>query len=232
MKIVFDIESNDLLYGADRVWVICLKEINSDEVLSFTGEDIKEALRILSVADIIIGHNICMFDIPLLEKLYNFKYFGKIRDTYVMSKLMYPARASHALESYGIQFGREKPVHEDWSQLSDEMIHRCKEDVAINELTYKYLVENNCLDWNWVAPIKIEQQFAYDCAIQEQAGVDINTDLAETLIEKLDKEVEEIDIVLNKLLPKRVVPVGAEVKKPFKKDGSYSKMVTDWYGIS
>lgn len=228
-KVVFDIEANDLLYGADRIWIVCLKELSSPNVLSFYKDTLDIGISILSKADILIGHNICMFDIPLLEKLYDFKYRGKLRDTYVMSKLFYPDRLSHSLESYGEQYGIKKPEHEDWSQLSEAMIHRCKQDVLINERTYKDLVERNCRDWDWVRAIEIEQQFAYDCALQELAGVDINEELAYDVVDRIDKETIEIDSKLKEMLPKKVKPFGVEVKKPFKKDGTYSKMVVDWW---
>ena len=71
------------------------------------------------------------------EKLYGWKFEGVIRDTLCMSKLFDPERPSHSLDSYGKQFNRFKPVHEDWSRYSPEMLHRCTEDVEINSMLYE-----------------------------------------------------------------------------------------------
>ena len=77
-----------------------------------------------------------------------------------MSKLFYPERLEHSLDSYGRQFGRYKPVHEDWTTYSEDMLHRCSEDVEINHLTYNWLVDENCRDWDWVNALELEQELS------------------------------------------------------------------------
>lgn len=227
MKLVFDLEANGLFGTATKVWCIVCKDLRTDEVVKFTPSEIEEGLEYLSKAKILIGHNICGYDLPLLEQLYRFVPNGKIRDTLCMSKLFFPERPSHSLDSYGKEFKRFKPVHEDWSVYSEEMLHRCSEDVEINAELYTYLVDKECKDWDWVEAIELEQSFAYEQAWQELAGVDIDLTAALELRDEIDAKVDKLDVELYKQLPLKVVNKGP-VNKPFKKDGTFSKMVLDW----
>jgi len=232
VKLVFDTESDELLYKATVIHCISCKDRDTGVVTSFRPDRIKDSVRFLSGASIIIGHNIAQFDIPLIEKLHGINLFKHctIRDTYVMSKLFYPDQQSHALEYYGEKFGRKKPVHEDWSVFSEEMLYRNTEDVEINNLLYDYLVKYNCRDWDWVEALELEQLFAYYQGWQEVEGVDIDVDLCHKIVSDIDKEVEEIDSILKPMLPKRIKAKGNPIMKPFKKDGTFTKQVEEWFG--
>lgn len=233
MKNVFDLESNGLLYDADRIHCVVIKDIVSGSVSQYTPDSIEGAIKHLKGSKMLIGHNIAQFDIVLIEKLLGVNLFNhcKIRDTYCMSKLFYPERkftVGHSLESYGKQFGREKPVHEDWTVFSPEMMYRCTEDVEINHLLYEFLVKENCQDWDWLPALELEQEFAYWQGRQELEGVDVDVDVCNKLINDIDKEVDEIDAAIRPILPKRVKAKGGPVMKPFKKDGTYTQQVTNW----
>ena len=75
MRLVFDIESNGLL-DATKIHSLCLYDLDSGKTYSCTDNAYKSAyklqygLELLSQADMIIGHNIICFDIPLIRKLY------------------------------------------------------------------------------------------------------------------------------------------------------------------
>ena len=240
-KIVFDIETDNLLDTATTVWCICTRDIKTGAIEIGIDKEylpiespvpvvpMQKALDTLANASILIGHNVVGFDLHILQKFYGLSLFHKkIRDTLCMSKLFQPERPSHSLESYGVQFDRPKPVHEVWSEISSEMLVRCSEDVEINAITYDWMVSTYCKDWDWVQAIELEQKFLYWQVMQEQEGVNVDVALAKDLVNRLDKEVAEIDMVLMKRLPKRCVPVGAPVLKPFKKDGTLIKRVTEW----
>lgn len=227
-KIVFDSEGDNLYHDITKFHCFVLKDLETGRVLKFGPSSIPQALEVLQEAKIIVAHNLCGFDYPAIKKLYpSFHYDGKMRDTLVMSKLMQPERPRHSLESYGIQFNRYKPDHKDWTVFTRRMLHRCSEDVEINEMLYKYWVERECQDNSWKDAIELEQEFMLDQIRQEVAGVDVDIQGAYNLISSLDRELEEIDKELYKRLPLRVVDCG-EVKRPFKKDRSLSKMATDW----
>lgn len=228
-KIIFDIEGNNLLYGISKIWCICTYNITTRESLQFYEDTLVDGLKLLQDSDLIIGHNITGFDLPAIKKLYPWWTYKDIRDTYVMSKLFNPDRAQgHSLESYGEQFSRAKPKHEDWTQFSPEMLYRCSEDVEINKLTYEFLVQRYCQDWSWIEALKLEQQFAIYQAYQELAGVDFDVQKAKDLLVLIDSEVDKLDKELYNRIPKRVKQVGATVTKPFKKNGEYTVQVERW----
>ena len=94
--------------------------------------------RFISLPIKLVGHNIIGYDLPLLKKLYGFQFEGEVVDTLVLSRLLYvDRRKSHSLESWGETLGIKKPEHNDWSTISEEMIHRNQEDVRINYRLYR-----------------------------------------------------------------------------------------------
>lgn len=230
---IFDLESNELLYYCNKMWCIVIKDQDTGEVWKYPPNMLEEGLSMLSDFRLIIGHNICQFDIPLIEKLYPGWEYQGARDTLCISRLVDPERfTGHSLDSYGKQFKRYKPVHEDWSRYSPEMLHRCSEDVEINSLVYQMFVGKYLSDpkWDWLPALLLEQEFARGQALQEVEGVDIDVGLAEELVVRIDREVDELDLILKPRLPKRVVRVGQNhVKEVFKMDGSYQKKVIDWF---
>src|SRR5210317_704922 len=103
MKLVFDIETDDLNYT--KVWCIVAKEEHPDcigKVHAFGPDMIEEGIKFLQQADTLIGHNIMGFDIPCLEDLFNVKFDCKIVDTLVMSRLANPIQENgHSLGTWG-----------------------------------------------------------------------------------------------------------------------------------
>jgi len=143
-SLVFDIEADNLLDYATRIWCIVTKDIETQEVKQYHGSSIQAGVESLLGAGLIIGHNIIGYDIPLLEKLGHAGYFflhQKAYDTFVMSCLLNPDRGGHGLDAWGKRLRRYKPAHEDWSVFSEEMLHRCTEDVEINYLVYLELMK-------------------------------------------------------------------------------------------
>jgi hypothetical protein len=93
----------------------------------FRGKDVEKGVRLLQDAYMIAGHNIISFDIPALQKIYPwFKPKGIVRDTLVMSRLIYTNLkdvdagllkkkvvmgklfGSHSLEAWGKRLGNHK----------------------------------------------------------------------------------------------------------------------------
>lgn len=97
-NVVWDIETNGFLEHLDRVHSLCLKDLDTGEVLSCTDDPrasessppISEGLKVLSEAETIYGHNIIRFDIPALQKVYpKWTYSGKVFDTLVVANFRY-----------------------------------------------------------------------------------------------------------------------------------------------
>ena len=152
--IVFDLEANGLYEGhrdktgewvnpADTIWCIVIKDVITKEVNQYYEKTLPHGIAALHEADVLIGHNIINYDLQLLKKLYPlFNPKGLIMDTLILSQLLNPDRVGgHSLAHYGECLGIKKPEHEDWSQFSPEMLHRCTEDVHINHKVYDLLME-------------------------------------------------------------------------------------------
>ena len=107
---MFDLETNGLIIDATRIHCAALHWCENNITESFNDEPygdgtfcIKEeapmpanysittALSWLEVADILIGHNIIGFDIPVIKRLYPwFSPTGIVVDTLLLSHLYHP----------------------------------------------------------------------------------------------------------------------------------------------
>lgn len=132
MKVcVFDIEAD----GLDPTKIHCLSASVFSEgewrLKSTTNyEDIRKFLK---NTDVIVGHNITRWDVPVMERLLGVKIECKIIDTLALSWYLYPYRLTHGLADWGEDFGIPKPKVDDWENLPIETyINRCEEDVKIN----------------------------------------------------------------------------------------------------
>jgi DNA polymerase-1 len=94
-NLIFDIEANGL--DPDKVWCIVAKEVDKDRTYTFGPDCIDKGIALLNQADTLIGHNILGYDLPVLKKLYNFNFKGKIIDTLTLSRLFNPVRPTRFL---------------------------------------------------------------------------------------------------------------------------------------
>lgn len=149
-QLIFDAEGTGLYqhmadrnFDGDHIWCIVTKDVGEKVVNHYRPDEIEVALSSLLEADALIGHNILGYDLPVFKALYGWepREGQRIVDTYVLSRLLDPERKGHSIEWWGAKFGREKPIHEDWSQFSEGMLHRCEEDVEINYMMYIQLLK-------------------------------------------------------------------------------------------
>lgn len=104
--LIFDLESNGLLEETTVIHSLVVKDRQSGTIWSCHDhhknanvEVVEFGLKLLEQADVIVGHNIQEFDIPVLQKLYPwFKPKGIVRDTLIMSRYMYAEMLSNDLE--------------------------------------------------------------------------------------------------------------------------------------
>lgn len=119
----------------------------------------------------------------------------KVMDTLVMSRLLNPDRKlpqqayamgmgnvkPHSIEAHGIRVGRYKPENEDWTHLTDHMVHRCIEDVAIGKDYFLWLINNEWSEQislgrnkatgkNIVTAYQMELRESFNMARQEYRG--------------------------------------------------------------
>ena len=219
-EIVFDIESNGL--KPDKIWCIVAKPIG-EPVVSFGPTRIKEGINYLESADVLIGHNILGFDIPVIEKLYDVKLNHKtIKDTLVMSRLFNPVRENgHSLKTWGYVVGMPKAQQpEDWDSYNTDMLKYCQQDVILNERVYKkLLVEGEGFSEE---SINLEHSVAPILKEQEDNGFEFNEKEALLLVASLKERMFEVEKEVQKVFKPKMVDVKLVTPK-LKKDGTLSK---------
>lgn len=245
MRIAFgDLEANGFLREATKVHCGVFKE-RGGKVVKFRPSQVAEMLAYLDTVDVLIMHNGIGYDWPLLKRLYNYEFKGKRVDTLIISRLLNPKRlipfncpnkkcGPHSIEAWGYRVGRGKPEHNDWVNFSEDMLHRCSEDVEILELVYDELMKE-AGQHNWREAFLLSFQLFEWLQKQEEYGWLVDREHMDRCIKQLDRWIELIDRVVTPHLP-RILEVEETkekgeykyVKKPFLKSGAYSQAVVDW----
>jgi len=198
---IFDIETNGFLNVCDKVHCIVLKNIDTGEILTPSNEN---AIKLLEDAELIIGHNIIKFDIPVLEKLYSATFRGKIFDTLVGTRLVYSdikdndfsrkdfpkdCIGKHSLKAWGNRIGEYKEqIDTDWQTFTPEMLEYCIQDTEVTYKLYKVLEEKGYSQ----EAMDLEHEVASLIFKQEQHGFTFNRAKAEELSIKLKARQAEL----------------------------------------
>ena len=217
-EIVFDIETDDL--DATRVWCIVTKEVDGI-VKKFGPNEIEDALNLLQQADAVIGHNIIGFDLPVLQKLHNFKYEGKIIDTLVMSRLYNPIRENgHSLKTWGYKLSCPKQEQPEFENYSPQMLDYCEQDVILNETVYKYLL-NEGRGFSKQS-VDLEHKVSAIMLEQEKNGFYFNHKQAMILLAELKQKMADVEDEVQKTFQPKWID--EKLITPYiKKDGNLSK---------
>jgi DNA polymerase I-like protein with 3'-5' exonuclease and polymerase domains len=226
MRYCFDIETDGFLHDCTKVHCIVLKNIDTNEILKPTNE---EAITLLSEAKFITGHNIIKFDIPVLEKLFDFKTKAQIFDTIVATRLLFPdirdsdfkrndfpanCIGRHSLKAWGHRVGNYKEAFDtDWKTFSSEMLDYCVQDVEVTHSLYK-MIENRGYSQQ---AMELEHQVASLIFRQETHGFTFDKEKAQQLYSKLNARRAELEEEFQKLFKpittKRVSPkTGKQLK--------------------
>lgn len=255
---VGDLEGDALLDEITTIWCGSFKNVATGEIISFykNGPNgyIEEMLKFLDSVDILCMHNGVQFDLAALEKLFGYEFKGEIVDTLIISRLHNPKRrlppncptvvdnpdgtrskvGPHSVMAWGYRVGRGKVEHHDWSKFSMDMLHRCEEDCEIQHLIWQEL-QREAEGWNWESAYALTHKLWGIIGKQQDYGWLVDQEHLGNSIRRLDRIINCIDDVVTPGLPlvleiqeggKKASPNW--VKKPFKKNGEYSKAVMDW----
>lgn len=250
-KVVFgDLEANGLLRQADRIWCGVFKEKDTGKIVRFTPSEIGAMLLYLNTVDVLIIHNGIGYDIPLLKRVCNYTFKGQVVDTLIMSRVQDENRrlpfncpttkpdgkriGPHSIEAWGYRVGRGKVEHEDWTQFSPEMLHRCEEDVEILALVYDALIEEG-KGFSWRDAHMLSFKLFEVLQKQEEYGWLVDRPYMEKCLRLLAHWTRKIDAIVEPLLPFIVKPAETKkdgeynyVRKPFLASGSYNNNVIRW----
>lgn len=256
MKYIIDIESTNLLQnGLDYttmpfklkpdyvVHCIVLRHIDSGAVKTLVGSEItKENLQhSLRKCTELIGHNLAMFDMPVLQLYGVLDYsigfpgkestlFGKpckITDTLLLSKLLNADRfGGHSLEAWGKRLGNYKGNFNDWTKFSQEMLEYCVQDTAVNASVFLKLLEEQG-EHDLSVPYAMELKLADLTLKQELFGFAFDSQLAKKNLEELTGYMQSIASKVDPILPLKKMTKGDSSfyvipKIRFKKDGTVS----------
>jgi len=230
---VFDIEGDSL--NPTKIWVMSAAIFSAGRWRLKSTTDYDEMRAFFTSCDILIGHNIILWDIPHIERLLDIKIKAELIDTLALSWYLEPYRMRHGLEYWGEEFGIQKPKIDNWEdQTIEEYTHRCEEDVKINCMlvdkqwkSLKNLYDNSISDINRLVKYLM---FKMDCArAAEASGWRLDIPRCEATIEKLEAEKSEKVEALKLAMPKVEKWKTTSMPKTFrKKDGSLSVAGYKW----
>ena len=155
-QLIFDLESTGLLRRGSQIHCIVMRDAINDSTAVFDHQperDLLQGIKQLEQADLLIGHNIISYDIPLIQERYpTFKPSGQCFDTLVLSRLFYPHIADrdferrptgmpqrlygrHSLEAWGYRlkcFKGDFGKHDGcWDTYTPEMLSYCIQDTEV-----------------------------------------------------------------------------------------------------
>jgi len=188
-----------------------------------------------------------------LRKLYGWEFTGEKIDTLLMSRMQRPERklppmcpkfdahgkptGPHSVLAWSYRLGGNlKLDHEDWSQFSEDMLARCVRDCELQYDIYEALLEEG-KDEGWERAHKLNHKLFHYLQMQEEYGWLIDKKWFEFCIRVLDRYIALIDkrvvpqlpLVTEILETKKDGEYGY-IRKPFKKDGSYSEAAKEFLG--
>ena len=155
-QLLFDIESTGLLRQGSRIHCLVVRNAEDETTQVFDhrpSQAVIQGVKQLERADVLIGHNIIGYDIPLLKEQFpDFAPSGQCIDTLVLSRLFYPHLSErdyerrpigmpqrlygrHSLEAWGYRlkcFKGDFGKHEgSWAVYTPEMLDYCIQDTEV-----------------------------------------------------------------------------------------------------
>ena len=237
MKIIYDIETNGLVDTVDTIWLVVTKNIDTNEVITFSDYDVdskplNELVPFLNKATVLIGHNIIGYDNVVMHKLLNWVPPTSIKmiDTMIISQMNnFRREGKHSLKNFGLILNDAKGESPDFLKYSPEMKTYAIQDVNLNHKVYKYVInEAQQLIANrpkFQQALKTEHAIAELCSEQVKGKWKFNTPLARSHYEYLASEMKIIEDEINPTLKPRKVLIDKDPKKAkYLQDGRLSSV--------
>lgn len=243
MKIaLFDLETDGLLDQVTTVHVMVVRCQSTGTVRVYRNHQMQEALSYLDTFDLLAGHNIIKYDLPVLAKLYGYKrHWSHVRDTMVLSRLMwadvyqhdlakvkagkFPSKlvGKYSLEAWGHRLGEYKGDYSGgWKEWNQDMEDYCVQDVEVTRQLWERIVAQEWAEES----ILLETQVAHILARQERHGFLFDQEKAAKLYAKLVQRKAELERQLQEVFKPMVMNDGPPfVPKRDNKTMGYQKGV-------
>ena len=253
MRLLFDIETNGLpRKGMDCIHCIVAKDIDTEQVFRFndTGSthSVTNGITILQEADVLIGHNIVGFDIPVIQQIYPFfQTQAVLYDTLILSRMFFPDILSrdyrkkpigmpaklygrHSLEAWGYRLGDYKGEFgktTDWSDWSMEMEDYCEQDVHVCDTLFRLMEQKDRLA-RFADSIRLEHDLAAIMAKQETSGWPFDVTAAQKLEATLRTEMDQLADQMREVFPYvdggEMTPKRPNSTRGYIKDAAFTKL--------
>ena len=220
--LIVDIETDGL--DPTKIWCCSTNLFGT----VYTEQEFKSKLSACD-ATTVFAHNGIGFDYPVLERLWNVDWSDyDLYDSLVLSRLADPSReGGHSLRQWGETLGFPKGEHEDWSQLSCEMVKYCEQDVAVTHRVLQVLQTE--LAGFSEESIKLEHDVQRIIQQQINNGWLVDNKYANILLAELKEKLYELEETVHKTflpLPTYIKTVVPKIKK----DGTLSTVGLKFLG--
>jgi DNA polymerase-1 len=228
MKLVFDIEGNNLLPGLTKFHCSGAKDVDTGKEYWFRENELQDFLDLLDKAKVIVAHNAFGYDIPALNILSK-KYFNKpwepkatVQCTKVMSQVLCYTRFGfgHSLKQWGNHFGDQKGDYTGgFETFNEDMFVYMQQDVRLGTRVYKELLRETKVaiehfgSKSILRALRSEMEMDRIMVKQCQNGWLFNKEEAEALMKTLEERMNSHEVYINGLLGQLVSsPDGSVVK--------------------
>ena len=217
MALIFDLETDGFLEECTKIHCLVIKDTESGMTFRYSDEvtmpgvigTVREGADWLRSGQVISGHNIIKFDIPVIQKLYPwFKVDeSKVLDTLVCSRLIWsnvgdldaplvidmklPSKlwGSQSLQAWGYRLMEYKgDFSGPWDTFTQEMLDYCVQDVEVTHKLYEKIVNKNYSQ----QALELEHKVAFICAKMERSGWPFDKVGAATLYAELAQKRDDI----------------------------------------
>jgi DNA polymerase I-like protein with 3'-5' exonuclease and polymerase domains len=210
MKLVFDIEADNLLPNLTKFHCFGAIDVDTGAEYWFRSNQLQEFLDLLDSAEIIIAHNAFGYDVPALTKLTGWKPKATVQCTKVMSQVLKYNRFGfgHSLKKWGEFFRDEKGDYtRGFETFNEDMFNYMKQDVRLLRKVYNYLV-NELKHYiklsgskNILKALRLEMELDAIMVEQCQNGWKFDKEGAIALTKTIDVKMKKIENFVNPLLP-------------------------------
>lgn len=256
MKLVFDIEADNLLPKISKFHCAGAIEIDTGKEHWFRSHQIDEFLELLDSASVIIAHNAFGYDVPALTKLTGWQPKATVQCTKVMSQVLNYRRFGfgHSLKLWGEFFQDYKGNYSlGFDEFNEDMFEYMKQDVRLGVKVYKHLYEElqryvKLSKCKFVLKaLRSEMNMDKIMAEQCENGWKFDKEAAEQLMKDIDKKMVLISEFINPKLSSTVKVIDPDTKrdhetktgkryaiekKPtYTKTGKLNSHMQRWFGL-
>ena len=213
--LIFDLESDGLYDDVSKIHCLVIYDIQSARTFSYAPDAISNAITHLESADVLIGHNILFYDIPVLKKLHGTDFKARVIDTLICTRLIWPKetlydlddeqyqevppklKGSASLKAWGYRLADHKIEFQDFTEYSQEMLDYCIQDVRVTEKLWNHIINQKYPE----SALVLEHDFAQKINEQIRTGIPFDVDRCLDLVDDLRSKKQKLENELTTLFP-------------------------------